>query len=331
MGHIHHADHGWVTPAVSYFVACLGSFVALRSARWALVSQGRTRFVWLLFASTSLGAGIWSMHFIAMLGFSVSGLDISYRPGLTVLSLLVAVAVVGIGLFTVGYWRRRPVLSLLIGGLTTGLGVAAMHYLGMAAMVLPGHLEYDHFTVGLSVAIAVFAATAALWAALNIRGTLAVLAAAPVMGVAVCAMHYTGMAALSVRVDLAHSTEGGLMALQFIFPLGAGLGCYVFFGSLAFAVSPSHSNAQPLLLGPAAPLPPRTSGASRPSGTSRPSQASQASQASQPARPGRVPEPREAPLGEQLRRAQQVHRAWQEQQFPQQTAPRPVGGPGAAR
>ncbi|MFB7907860.1 MHYT domain-containing protein [Kitasatospora sp. NPDC056076] len=258
MGEIHHADHGWVTPAVSYFVACLGAFVALRSARWALVSTGRSRAVWLLFASTSLGAGIWSMHFIAMLGFSVTGAEITYQPGLTVLSLLVAVAVVGIGLFTVGYWRGHPVLSLLVGGLTTGLGVAAMHYLGMAAMVLPGRLGYDHVTVGLSIGIAVFAATAALWAALNIRGTLAVLAAAPVMGVAVCAMHYTGMAALSVRLDASHSTQGGVMALQFIFPLGVGLGCYVFFGSLAFAVSPSKPSTQPLLVGPAAPLPPRT-------------------------------------------------------------------------
>ncbi|MFJ9769672.1 MHYT domain-containing protein [Kitasatospora sp. NPDC101157] len=257
MGEIHHADHGWVTPAASYFVACLGAFVALRSARWALVSQGRSRIAWLLFASTSLGAGIWSMHFIAMLGFSVSGADITYQPGLTVFSLLVAVAVVGVGLFTVGYWRSHPLLALLIGGLTTGLGVAAMHYLGMAAMVLPGHLGYDHVTVGLSVAIAVFAATAALWAALNIRGTLAVLAAAPVMGVAVCAMHYTGMAALSVHLDYSHSTQGGVMALQFIFPLGVGLGCYVFFGSLAFAVSPSKTTTKPLLAGPAAPLPPR--------------------------------------------------------------------------
>ncbi|MFF7995586.1 MHYT domain-containing protein [Kitasatospora xanthocidica] len=271
MGAIHHADHGWVTPAVSYFVACLGSFVALRGARWALVSKGRTRAVWLLFASTSLGAGIWSMHFIAMLGFSVTGVEITYQPGLTVLSLLVAVAVVGVGLFTVGYWRRQPVLALLVGGLTTGLGVAAMHYLGMAAMVLPGHLGYDRTTVGLSVGIAVFAATAALWAALNIRGTLAVLSAAPVMGVAVCAMHYTGMAALSVRLDASQGTAGGVMALQFIFPLGVGLGCYVFFGSLAFAVSPSRPDTQPLLAGPAAPLPPR---------------------APRPPRPPRVPEQR---------------------------------------
>ncbi|MEV0530384.1 MHYT domain-containing protein [Kitasatospora sp. NPDC050463] len=258
MGEIHHADLGWVTPAVSYFVACLGAFVALRSARWALVSSGRTRTYWLLFASTSLGAGIWSMHFIAMLGFSVTGAEITYRPGLTVLSLLVAIAVVGIGIFIVGYSRHRRT-ALLAGGLTTGLGVAAMHYLGMAAMVLPGHIGYDRTTVALSVGIAIFAATAALWAALNIKGTVAVLAAAPVMGVAVCAMHYTGMAAVSVRLDASQGTQGGVMALQFIFPLVVGLGCYIFFGSLAFAVSPSRStlNAQPVLIGRAAPLAPR--------------------------------------------------------------------------
>ncbi|MFF2040146.1 MHYT domain-containing protein [Kitasatospora sp. NPDC058170] len=256
MGEIHHAVYGWVTPAVSYFIACLGAFVALRSTRWALVSRGRTRAGWLFFASTSLGAGIWSMHFIAMLGFAVTGAEISYRPGLTTLSLIVAVAVVGLGIFAVGYSRHR-VPALLLSGLTTGLGVAAMHYLGMAAVVLPGHIAYDHTTVAVSVGIAVFAATAALWAALNIKGTLAVLAAAPVMGVAVCAMHYTGMAAVSVHLDpdSPHGTQGGVMALQFIFPLVVGLGCYIFFGSLAFAVSPSrNSAAQPVLVGPAAPL-----------------------------------------------------------------------------
>ncbi|MER5348862.1 MHYT domain-containing protein [Kitasatospora sp. NPDC002551] len=258
MGEIHHADHGWVTPAASYLVACLGAFVALRATRWALVSTGRSRLHWLLFASASLGAGIWSMHFIAMLGFSVTGAEISYRPDLTLLSLLVAIVVVGIGVFSVGY-SPHPRTALLAGGLTTGLGVAAMHYLGMAAMVLPGFVGYDAGTVALSVGIAVFAATAALWAALNIRGTLAVLAAAPVMGIAVCAMHYTGMAAVSVRLQSSRTVEDGLMALQFVFPLVVGLGCFIFVGSLAFAVSPSRSaaGAQPVLVGRAAPLVPR--------------------------------------------------------------------------
>jgi NO-binding membrane sensor protein with MHYT domain len=255
LGHIHHAVYGWVTPAISYLVACLGALIALRSTRWALISEGRSRRNWLLFGTVSLGGGIWSMHFVAMLGFAVSGTEIRYNVWLTVVSLLVAIAFVGVGIFTVGY-STRPRGALAAGGIATGLGVAAMHYLGMAAMRVPGRLSYSTPVVAASVAIAVFAATAALWATLNIKGTGAVLAAAPVMGVAVCAMHYTGMMAVSVHLDPEGGTPGGVVALQFVFPLAVGFGTYVFISALAFAVAPSrHGRAQPVLVGPAAPIP----------------------------------------------------------------------------
>ncbi|MFI5531486.1 MHYT domain-containing protein [Kitasatospora sp. NPDC051853] len=244
MGHIDHAVHGWVTPAISYLAACLGALLALRSTRWALLTEGRTRRNWLFFASVSLGVGIWSMHFIAMLGFAVQGAEIRYNVPLTVVSLVTAIAVVGLGIFTVGYSRRRRA-SLLGGGVATGLGVAAMHYLGMAAMRINGTLSYDRTTVAASVGIAVFAATAALWAALNVRATGAVLVAAPVMGVAVCAMHYTGMAAVQVELSGVRTTPPGVVALQFVFPLAVGLGCYVFSSALAFAVAPDKVAVRP--------------------------------------------------------------------------------------
>ncbi|MDH6577599.1 MHYT domain-containing protein [Kitasatospora sp. MAP5-34] len=261
MGHINHAVYGWVTPAISYLVACLGALLALRSTRWALLTEGRTRRNWLAFASVSLGVGIWSMHFIAMLGFAVSGVEIRYNVPLTVASLIIAVLMVGLGIFTVGY-SNHPRGALLAGGVATGLGVAAMHYLGMAAMQMPGTVSYDHVTVGLSIAIAIFAATAALWAALNVQGTAAVMGAAPVMGIAVCAMHYTGMTAISVHLNGDHTAPGGgVVALQFVFPLAVGLGTYVFSSALAFAVAPSKQGGpggpgeqQSVFLGPAAPL-----------------------------------------------------------------------------
>lgn len=254
MGHINHAVYGWVTPAISYLVACLGALAALRSTRWALLSEGRVRRNWLAFASVSLGGGIWSMHFVGILGFAVNGVQLRYNVWLTVLSLVVAIVVAGFGLFTVGY-SKKPNHSLIVGGLATGLGVAAMHYTGMAAMQLPGTIKYDWTIVGISVAIAIFAATAALWAALNIKGTAAVLGAAPVMGVAVCAMHFTGMLAVSVNLDGKHSTPNGVLALQFVFPLAVGFGTYVFIGALAFAVAPStHGGTESVFLGPAAPL-----------------------------------------------------------------------------
>src|SRR5207249_3146061 len=109
-----------------------------------------------------IGCGIWTMHFIAMLGFQVKETGIRYDAGLTLLSLAVAIVVVGIGVFIVGY-RGAGRVTLAVAGVITGLGVAAMHYLGMDAMQLKAKIQYDTFTVVLSVAIAIVAATAALW------------------------------------------------------------------------------------------------------------------------------------------------------------------------
>ena len=85
--------------------------------------------------------------------------------------------------------------KLVMGGMFTGLGVAGMHYTGMAAMIMPADLSYDPMLFGLSIVIAVVAATVALWLAFNLRGNVQRFGSAIVMGLAVCGMHYTGMAA----------------------------------------------------------------------------------------------------------------------------------------
>jgi NO-binding membrane sensor protein with MHYT domain len=139
------------------------------------------------------------MHFIAMVGFRVEETRIRYDVSMTVLSLAVAIAVVGVGVFAVGY-RGATGATLLTAGIVTGLGVAAMHYMGMSALKLNGSVQYDPVTVALSVVIAVVAATAALWAAVSIRGFLPALGASLIMGVAVTGMHYTGMAAVDVHL-----------------------------------------------------------------------------------------------------------------------------------
>src|SRR3954470_14085168 len=158
MGHLEHAAFGWLTPALSYVMACIGAALGLRCTVRALGATGRSRRNWLVTAASAIGTGIWTMHFVAMLGFSVSGTEIRYNVLLTILSLLVAMVVVGAGVFAVGYGRDRA-RSLFLGGLTTGLGVASMHYLGMAALRLHGDVSYDPALVGLSVVIAVVAAT----------------------------------------------------------------------------------------------------------------------------------------------------------------------------
>jgi NO-binding membrane sensor protein with MHYT domain len=238
MGHLDHAAFGLLTPALSYLMAVIGAALGLRCTVRALSATGRSRRNWLITAASAIGTGIWTMHFVAMLGFAVRGTDIRYNVPLTILSLVVAVLVVGAGVFCVGYGRNRAV-ALLIGGLATGLGVASMHYLGMAALRLHGTVHYDPLLVALSVAIAVVAATAALWAALNIRSAIAVAFASLVMGAAVSSMHYTGMLAVGVDVAPAEGSLPGATAMQFIFPLTVGLGSYLFVTSAFVALSPT--------------------------------------------------------------------------------------------
>ncbi|MZD06414.1 hypothetical protein GTW43_15100 [Streptomyces sp. SID5785] len=243
MGHLDHAAFGWLTPVLSYLMACIGAALGLRCTVRALATTGRARRNWLLTAASAIGTGIWTMHFVAMLGFSVSGTEIRYNVPLTILSLLVAVTVVGAGVFAVGYSRDRN-RALALGGLTTGVGVASMHYMGMAALRLHGQVSFDPLLVALSVVIAVVAATAALWAGLNIKSPAAVAVACLVMGGAVSSMHYTGMMAVSVKVTPSTAVLPGATAMQFIFPLAVGLGSYLFLTSAFVALSPTADERQ---------------------------------------------------------------------------------------
>ncbi|MFE7899653.1 MHYT domain-containing protein [Streptomyces sp. NPDC057424] len=216
-------SYGLVTPLVAYFMACLGGALGLRcTTRSMLVSQS-WRPGWLALGSAAIGSGIWTMHFVAMMGFTVRGTPIHYDRAMTFASLAVAIVMVGVGIFIVGYRGARGT-ALFTGGTLTGLGIASMHYLGMASMSLDGQLEYNTVTVGISVAIAMGAATASLWAAGQVRGFLWSVGASLVMGLAVSGMHYTGMAALSVHLHgTAEPTTGespaALLAPMLIGPL----------------------------------------------------------------------------------------------------------------
>ncbi|MCX4400731.1 MHYT domain-containing protein [Streptomyces sp. NPDC059837] len=207
--------YGAATPVAAYLMACLGAALGLRCTTRSLQRRRQDRKAgWLTLGAVSIGCGIWTMHFIAMIGFSVGGALVSYDSAMTVLSLVVAIAVVAVGVFLVGYRGAAP-LNLGVAGVITGLGVAAMHYIGMAAIRMPGTLRYDVPTVALSVLIAVAAATAALWAAVSIHTLWSSLGASLVMGVAVTGMHYTGMAAVSVHVTqqvTASQSPAGLLS-----------------------------------------------------------------------------------------------------------------------
>ncbi|WP_121746443.1 MHYT domain-containing protein [Streptomyces sp. E2N166] len=217
-------SYGLVTPLVAYLMACLGGALGLRCTTRSMRAPRSWRPAWLALGSAAIGSGIWTMHFIAMMGFTIEHTPIRYDWLMTFASLAVAIVMVGVGIFIVGYRGARGA-ALFTGGTITGLGIASMHYLGMAGMRLDGQLTYNTFTVAVSVVIAMAAATAAVWAAGQVRGFLWSLGASLVMGLAVTGMHYTGMAALEVHLHgTADPSTGGsaaeLLAPMLIGPLG---------------------------------------------------------------------------------------------------------------
>ncbi len=191
------ASYNITLVGLSFIISVLGSYTALQMAIGIPASSGKNFWLWLIGAAFSLGGGgIWAMHFIAMLAYQMP-MEVAYDTGLTLLSLVIATFVVGLGFLLVGRSNGSGII-LLSAGSITGLGVASMHYLGMAAMRMPGLIEYNQTLVGVSIAIAIVASIVALWLAFNLRGQWQRIGSAVVMGVAVCGMHYTGMAAATV-------------------------------------------------------------------------------------------------------------------------------------
>lgn len=196
---VHHFSYGPITPILAYALSVLGSLLGLTcTARARRLPPGGKRAGWLMMAAWAIGGtGIWTMHFMAMLGFGVVGSGVRYDIPMTILSAVIAIAVVGIGVFIAGL-GKASILRVLFGGLFTGLGVAMMHYTGMFAVRIEGTIHYNRNLVIASFIIAVVAATVALWFTLIMVKPAAIFASALVMGVAVCGMHYTGMASVSV-------------------------------------------------------------------------------------------------------------------------------------
>lgn len=193
-----HQSYNLTLVVLSYVVSVLGSFTALQLAVAIPSAQTpRQRIGAILGAGAVMGIGaIWAMHFIGMLACDM-GMPVTYEPSMTVMSAVIAFVSCSLGLAiassgTFG-WAK-----LCIAGLFMGLGVTGMHYLGMAAMMMGAFLSYDMNIVMTSMLIAVVASIAALWLAFHMRGRLQMAGSALVMGVAVCGMHYTGMAAVSM-------------------------------------------------------------------------------------------------------------------------------------
>ncbi|MCJ2131184.1 EAL domain-containing protein [Methylobacterium sp. E-045] len=153
---------------------------------------------WLAVAAAAGGSGIWATHFIAMLAFA-PGVPGGYDIALTALSLIIAIALVGSGLSVSVMRKSTP--AAWGGGAVLGLGIAAMHYTGMAAYDVAGHKEWNALIVAISLMLGAVLGGAALAMLLGDRGFRHQLPSAFLLLLAICGHHFTAMGAVSVTPD----------------------------------------------------------------------------------------------------------------------------------
>jgi NO-binding membrane sensor protein with MHYT domain len=233
-------SHGILSPGLGCLMACLGSFLGLRCLTRARAYGGRTRAIWLLIASVAVGGtGIWVTHVVAMLGYTIPGQEILYNVPMTVISLVAAISVVAVGLFIVGFGDGGSG-TVLAGGVIMGIGVASVHYFGMAAVSLHGIMRYDLSLVGISVLMAIMTCAAALSAGLRVRSLWSTFGVSLIMGLAITGMHYTGMDAMHVYADGSGAPISGEPPNSLLLPLLLGASVITFVLMLIIAMSPNE-------------------------------------------------------------------------------------------
>jgi NO-binding membrane sensor protein with MHYT domain/nitrogen-specific signal transduction histidine kinase len=186
--------------ATSVAIAIVAAFVALSiSGRIVAAATPLARYAWASAGAISMGGGIWSMHFVGMLAFSLP-CGITYDPLGTVLSMIPGALASGIALAAISRADKPGLSRLLVSAVLMGGGIAAMHYAGMAAMRPEALLQYDAGLVAISIVVAVVLAFVSLSIRYQLHRpqtspTAANIVAASVMGCAIAGMHYTAMQA----------------------------------------------------------------------------------------------------------------------------------------
>lgn len=201
--------------ALSILIAISASYTALGLGSRTAAATGTTRLAWLTCGAVAMGFGIWSMHYVGMLAFTLP-VPILYDLPTVILSLLAAVCASAVALFVVS---RHVVTALeaAFGSIPMGGAILAMHYIGMAAMRVRATCHYDATLLAASGVIAIGGSFVALWLTFRLRTPSkrtsgSKFASAVTMGIAIAAMHYTGMAAASFSpsnksVDYSHAVS----------------------------------------------------------------------------------------------------------------------------
>ena len=224
-------EHDLKLVALAAFVCILASVAAIRLLRYAGKSAGRMRGVWLTVSAISTGFGIWATHFIAMLAFTPA-LPSGYNIELTVLSLIAAILLTGAGL-TVSLidWRPAP----WIGGAIVAVGIASMHYTGMAAFEVAGTVVWDPVLVAASIVIGAGIGAVALPVGLHGNSEVWKTGGALLLTLAICGLHFTAMGAASIIYDPSVTMSQSALPSEWL-AFAVALACLAILGLAAAGV-----------------------------------------------------------------------------------------------
>lgn len=222
-------NHDLTLILLAISICVFSAFAALNISSRAREANMFAMTGWTLFAAFALGGGIWSMHFIAMLAMELPIVNILFDVPMTIGSLGIAILFTWAGLLVVRL-LGSSFLMLLAGGLCMGLGIAGMHYMGMAGMRMPVEIIYDPLLYVASFAIAIVASMAALWLSFNLDSFGWRFGSACVMTVAVAGMHYTGMAATTFVLDAETLTSTAVLMDSGILAACVAVGAVLLFG-----------------------------------------------------------------------------------------------------
>ena len=205
-----HGDYSVLLIVLSVLIACCASYTALFMNQRIQDNGFFPKTFWLLLASVAMGLGIWSMHFIGMSAFMLP-LPMKNDTVITIVSMIPAI-IASYAAFSFANKTQQPILSYSIVGIIMGIGIALMHYLGMAAMKTEAKYYYKPGLFILSIIIAIVVSMVAMYvfAALQkyMGNQLIRVITAILLGIAISSMHYTGMASVVFYL------EGSLKAVH---------------------------------------------------------------------------------------------------------------------
>lgn len=269
MQYLEYTHNNWLVVA-SLLVALMAGFTGLSLTQGLSERSIPQRKVLIALASVALGGGIWSMHFVAMLGLQLPIL-FYYDAAITLASALVAILVVGVALLILHFYKRTR-QSIVLAGVIVGLGVLTMHYIGMAGLELCKAL-YTPIGIASAILASCGLNIATFYIAYGNRTHRNILLGTLFFGFAVFSVHFVAIGGTNfISIDAA--SEVGPLIGNEVMAIGVVVSSFILSGAFLLTgitfLAPAPSDAAPeetasgdsagpaVAVDPAAKAPPRS-------------------------------------------------------------------------